>query len=152
VAIAWFALSVSNISAHGVGVECKARDAKVWVTVFFDDDTDAVDAIVVVLDGEREIAKGKTNSMGIWTFPTPKPGKYQVIVDAGMGHKTKTTVTISPKAEAPKTDAPKTAEQVNDGPSREDATRFPWTRIGIGLAVVGLVAAAFLFVRTRRPN
>ena len=148
----WFALACITLTgsgawAHGLGVECKVHAGKVWITAYYDDDTDAIDAQVLVLAGEREIAKGKTNHQGICTFAVPEPGKYQVIVDAGAGHKTKTSLTIQPESKEAKG-----PDVVSSDPSRAEATRYPWLRIGLGLGIVSLVAAAFFLVRQRRAG
>lgn len=80
--------------AHDLGVECKLREGKVQVYVYYDDDTDAVEAVVQVLEGEMEIAMGKTDAKGMWSFPVPPPGKYQVMIRGGGGHRTKANMTI----------------------------------------------------------
>jgi hypothetical protein len=83
--------------AHEIGIEIKLKESEVQVVVFFEDDTPAQQAQVTL---KNEIGKvlleGKTNDKGVWSFPTPKAGKYRLEANAGEKHQAKTTFTIPP--------------------------------------------------------
>lgn len=122
--------------AHALGAECRLRGGRVEVEAYYDDDTPAGGATVRVLDEHKEeVASGRTDAQGRWTFPAPPPGQYAVVVDAGAGHRTTRTLTIPGGA---------AAGTVSDGPPRAEFTRFPWGGLGIGL---GLIAGAVLLLR-----
>lgn len=81
--------------AHEMGIEIKLKETEVQVIVFFEDDTPAQEAKVTLKDETQKVVlMGKTNAKGVWTFVTPKPGKYTIHADAGDKHNAKTTLTI----------------------------------------------------------
>jgi hypothetical protein len=81
--------------AHEIGIEIKLKESEVQVVVFFEDDTPAQQALVTLKDEtQKVILQGKTNTKGVWSFATPKPGKYWLYADAGEKHQAKTTFTI----------------------------------------------------------
>ncbi len=139
-------LTARPAPAHALGAECKVRGDKVEVEAYYDDDTPARDAKVRVFDADNaEVAAGRTDVLGRWSFPLPRPGKYEVVVDAGAGHRCtqKITVRADPSAAA--------APVVSDGPPREEFTRFPWLNLVLGIGLIGLVGLAVfgLFRRTK---
>src|SRR5205085_2177382 len=83
--------------AHALSGQCKLVGNQVQVEAYFDDDSPAADAHVRVLDGAKgEIAKGRTDAKGGWSFARPAAGKYIVVVDAGAGHRTDIAMTVPP--------------------------------------------------------
>ncbi|HTU89684.1 MAG TPA: carboxypeptidase-like regulatory domain-containing protein [Gemmataceae bacterium] len=131
-------------AAHSVGAECTLRDGVVQVEAYFDDDTSAADARVVVRNTAGDIvAEGRTDAKGLWHFSVPSPGLYRVTVDAGAGHQTTIRLHIPPPAEQPGI-PPSVAEHIHAGPSRGEFTRFPW-----GGVILGLAAISFLFLAWR---
>ncbi len=151
--------------AHAVGVEAKLQGHRVIVETFYDDDTPAVAAKVRVIgeDGAA-VAEGKTDDKGRWSFPTPLPGKYQIAIDAGAGHRAKTTLTI-PVREAlpPTTSADReviagphpTSEPgavVSDGPTRDEMTGPQrWLMAGVGLVLIAALTALARVAVRKRP-
>lgn len=136
--------------AHNLGVECRLGAKEVVVEAFYDDDTLAEGAGVKVTDAEgREVAAGKTDGKGRWSFPRPAPGHYRVLVDAGAGHRTTQKLAVAGSAAPP--GGP--ATRVSDGPSRQDFTRFPLVKVAIGLGAIALFAVLFLLIRkpARQP-
>jgi hypothetical protein len=133
------------VSAHALGAECKIRKDRVELEAYFSDDTPAQGAKVSVEDSAKIVMiEGKTDTYGKWSFPVPKPGDYNVIVDAGDGHHVERSliVPVSP------TDAP----TQSTGPSRSEFTRTPWLRVGIGLTCIALVSmGARRIARQTRP-
>ncbi|MFO0863732.1 MAG: carboxypeptidase-like regulatory domain-containing protein [Gemmataceae bacterium] len=129
-------VSPASVFAHALGAEVKLLGSKIHVEAFFDDDTPARDTRCIVTDEKgKTIAEGKTDETGLWDFPLPPPGKYQLVVDAGEGHRTKRNIEV-PREE---TSAP---ASVSDGPSRDEFTRMPWERLALGLAAIAVVGVA----------
>src|SRR6267143_451892 len=88
-AILILVLSATDARAHGLGVGWKVRDGRIHLAAFFDDDSAPRYALVLVRNAANEtVAEGKTDVQGQWSFPTPAPGEYEVMVDAGAGHRT----------------------------------------------------------------
>lgn len=139
-------LTVSPVLAHSLGAECRLRGGRVEVEAYYDDDTPAGGATVRVLDADkREVATGRTDAQGRWTFAVPPPGAYTVIVDAGAGHRTTRKLTIPGGAAA--------AGPVSDGPPRAEFTRFPWAGLGVGVGVIaGLAALGYALARRKTPR
>src|SRR5262245_31356111 len=95
--LAWFLVLATAPSAfaHALGAECSLRGDRVEVEAYYDDDTPARDARVIVRDvAKKNVAEGRTNDKGFWSFPRPEPGRYRVTVDAGAGHRTTVTITV----------------------------------------------------------
>lgn len=136
--------SAKPASAHALGAECKIRGERVEVEAYYDDNTPASKAKVQVLDSRKNrIADGRMDQHGKWSFPLPEPGRYQVVIDAGAGHKTKLDLTI-PSAGAEE------GATISEGPSRREFTRFPLMKVGLGLAILGCFSLAIWWLRSRR--
>jgi nickel transport protein len=136
-----------SASAHALGAECRLKGDKVHVEAYFEDDTPAQQAAVRVLDAEEhEIVKGQTDVKGFWSFDAPPPGRYQVIIDAGAGHRVVQKLTISERGIAGQTSQAPPA-QVGDAPSREEFTSFPWLKVLLGVGTIAVLAAAFMLSR-----
>ncbi len=137
----------ARAGAHGVGVDCKVEGDQVQLEAYFDDDTPVAKARVrVVNTDDKIIAEGQTDDAGKWSFPRPAPGKYEVVVDAGAGHRRRTAITI-PDPSAPT----ETPVRVSEGPSREEATRVPWLGILVGLLLIAVVGGLLQRVRQGPP-
>ncbi|HTU20668.1 MAG TPA: carboxypeptidase-like regulatory domain-containing protein [Gemmataceae bacterium] len=127
------------VEAHALGAECTLHGDSVRLEAYFDDDTAAADARVVVRDEARNIvAEGRTDSKGVWSFAAPPPGPYRVTVDAGAGHQTTIPLRIPSKTEQMRT-VPSAAELAHEGPTRVEFTRFPWGGVALGLTVIVLL-------------
>ncbi len=81
--------------AHRLGADCKVTGKQVEVEAFFDDGAAARGARVTVRDATNKIvAEGRTDAKGRWTSAIALPGRYQVEVNAGEGHRTTAYFTI----------------------------------------------------------
>jgi hypothetical protein len=108
VAAAGVLLAPGRAAAHALHADVTVG-AEIKVLAYFDDDTPAEFAEVVVTDADgAEVVKGKTDERGLWTFPKPKPGAY-VLVAKSVGH------TAQVKFAVP---APRAAEPGGDGETR----------------------------------
>jgi hypothetical protein len=147
--------------AHDLGATCRLRGDLLEVEAYFDDDTVARGAKVQLLDpGKKVIAQGKTDVRGLWSCPRPDPGVYQVTVNAGAGHVTRTRVTIpapgeqTSSAESGKEPParPKAVDGdvVSEGPSRDEFVRFPWVGLLIGLGVIAAAGLGLWLLINRR--
>jgi hypothetical protein len=136
--------------AHAIGVTCTIRGDKVEVEAFYDDDMPAHKAKVQVVNAKEEvIANGIADKDGIWSFVTPTPGTYEIRVDAGAGHRAKKTLHI-PGMPTTEEETPIPTEPE---PTREQMTRTPWWRIGLGLLIIVVgSAAAFGVMQWRAAN
>ena len=126
-------VAAAPVSAHAISAECQIRKDRVELEAYFNDDTPARHAKVVVTNSDQKaFAEGMTDDYGRWSFPTPRAGRYAVTVDAGDGHRVVVSLTV------PAT--PGDAMAAGDGPSREEFTRTPWLGVGLGLLVIALAA------------
>ncbi|MBY0456565.1 MAG: carboxypeptidase-like regulatory domain-containing protein [Gemmataceae bacterium] len=117
----------------------EVRPDLVRVDVYFDGDLPAERATARVTDaGGAEVAAGVTDDRGVWTFPTPAPGKYTLTAELA-GHKT--TVRFEVAAPAP-------AGAGDEGPAvfggRRDKT------LGLVTGVAGLLGVSAVFWARRR--
>jgi nickel transport protein len=140
--------------AHAMALEAKLKGDKVVITVFYDDDTPADNAKMIVEDESNAvIAEGKTDDKGMWTFATPKPGRYLVKADAGAGHAAKTTVVIPAGMPEPaSTDTSGREIAVSEGANRDSFTGSDkWRNAGIGSgAIVSIGVLGWFFLRRKR--
>ncbi|HEV3144067.1 MAG TPA: carboxypeptidase-like regulatory domain-containing protein [Gemmataceae bacterium] len=146
--VAFAAAIVPRAGAHSLGAECRLRNNQVELEAFYGDDTPARHANVEVRNTAGDmIAEGKTDNDGRWSFPLPAAGDYQVVVDAGMGHRTTVALTISQEQLA-------TGQGGIAGSIRNQFTRTPWLRIAMGLAIVALLGLVFQMWlrRSREPQ
>lgn len=136
-------VGVGSVQAHDLGFDCTRKGATLEVFAYFDDGSPAQKARVrLVLEGEKETeqAAGWTDAKGRWTLPTPPPGTYAMIVEAGAGHRARQTVLIREIVE--KSENPR---RVSAGPTREEFTAFPWLKVGLGLGILALLALVFVW-------
>jgi hypothetical protein len=171
VLVAGFALAFAPAwaFAHAVGVSCAIRGDQIEVEAYFDDDSPAVKAKVQVVNANMEIvASGVTDEKGAWNFPRPAPGKYEVRLDAGAGHRAKKTIEVpiaTPiecaigtlqgtglrvRDTAPAASAGQTT--IGAGPTRTEFTRMPWENILIGFGIIGGLSGTFLLVSMLRKT
>src|SRR5207302_841525 len=86
VAVAVVVLAPARASAHDLRAKVTVGGDTVRVEVGFDDDTPAEKATVTVTDATgAEVAAGKTDGRGVWSFPRPAPGRYTLKATA-IGH------------------------------------------------------------------
>jgi nickel transport protein len=115
---------VSQASAHDLDAAYKIRDGRVELEVYFDDNTPARNANVIVRDSSGNIiAQGKTDHEGRWSFPVPGRENYEIVVDTGDGHR---KVIESTRG--------------SDHPSRAEFTRTPWVKMILGFLLIALAA------------
>jgi hypothetical protein len=159
--------------AHDLGASVKLAGGRVEVKAYFDDGTVARAAKTVVRDqGNDIIFEGATDGKGIWTFPIPKAGKYELEVNAGAGHLARVPFTIPKQSPANVSQQPgqpggnkdltKGEKEnpspggppvvVSQGPTEEEFTRFPWLKVGVGVGVIGLVCLALLVALRQGRN
>lgn len=126
-------LPVAAARAHDLGAEARLVAGHVLIEAYFDDDTPARDAKVTVTNADKQqIADGRTDSAGRWSFPAPGPGRYTATIDAGDGHKTIVAVTIPAQRD--------TTAIVSDGPPRSEFTKPRWIGLGVGMLLIAVTA------------
>ena len=123
-------------------------------SAYYDDDSPAQKAKVDVVDAkDAVIVTGITDHKGQWSFATPPPGKYEVRVDGGAGHRAKRSLTIPGPMSAEATSAPVAEVTISEGANRAEFTGIPWLKIAIGLVVIGSCTGVFLLVSFfRKPE
>jgi hypothetical protein len=146
-------LAAGPLRAHALHVECKLHGDRVTVEAFFSDNTPARDAAVTVRDrAGAEVAAGRTDDNGVWSFARPAAGKYEVIANAGAGHRDQKTMTIPTDTALHALSPPPEELIVTAGPTRDELTRFPWLRVALGLATIAVLAAVLTIALRRRPQ
>src|SRR5262245_21936805 len=125
--------------ADALYAEARLRGDMVTVAVFGADDAPARGVAVAVHDkAGREVAAGRTDERGEWSFPRPAAGKYEL--SAGDDRSTRVPMTV-PTDTALKTLSPAADELViTAGPTRAERTRYPWLRVALAVATVGGLA------------
>ena len=137
--LAWL-LCPGLACAHALVAECTLKGGTVEVVAFYDDDSPAAEAVVKLLDGQKQVvARGRTDARGRWSLPAPAPGEYEVVVDAGAGHRAAERVTVpGAAAQAP--------VRISEGPGQHERASGQWVKLLIGLLVIGGLGGAFLLV------
>jgi len=133
--------------AHDLGVECKQKSgtAEIVIEVYYDDDSPAIGAKVEVFDmSNKPVGSGKTDGNGFWHFLAPAPGLYHVKADAGAGHLAHDKITVR-DWQTEEIDSPESS--IQSGAPREERTRFPWLKFGIGVGTIFLFSLAFRAAR-----
>ncbi|MFO0936846.1 MAG: carboxypeptidase-like regulatory domain-containing protein [Gemmataceae bacterium] len=103
--------------AHAVVVKASQRGLLVRVEVRFDTEDPAEDAeVFIVASDGRVVTQGKTDRLGQFTFPTPKSGSYEIIADAGSGHRAtaKLAIVLNRTETESVPDKPKTGSTVTN--------------------------------------
>lgn len=140
---------------HAMHAEARLKGERVSIEAFYSDDTPAQNAKVVVTNKQGvEVASGKTDEKGVWTFDRPKPGSYEATVDDGEGHRTKIPIAIpsDPRYTNPPPGPDDGGVVVSAGPTRAEVTKMPWLRIVLGLGAIAAVGGAlWLAVRKVDP-
>jgi nickel transport protein len=142
-------LVTSPAMAHGLNVSLEsdapgAPGGQVSVVAYFDDDTPAQAAKVVVTENDgTPVVQGSADERGRWAFARPAPGRYRIVVDAAGGHRVHANLVIPAEA---------SASAGIDTPSRAEFTRFPWIGIGAGVGLLAFLAGVSWFVRRRRTE
>ena len=121
-------------AAHDLRAVVMIDATTVRVEAGFDDDTPAGNARVTVTDtAGAEIAAGTLDERGTWSFPTPGPGDYRVVVES-IGHRDEVPVPI------------------RAGPTA--ATYAGWRldrSLGLAIGLGLLLGGTLVFVYFRRP-
>src|SRR5262245_58550464 len=134
--------------AHGLDADWKQVGEKILVEAFFDTGQAVREARVQIVDDDKKvIASGVTDAAGKCTLRAPNPGKYQLIVDAGAGHRKERSITVvgtlpPPESEPPVIAADDAAPR-SDSSSRAERTGLPWDRIAIGCGVIALLGGVW---------
>jgi nickel transport protein len=118
----------SSAFAHRLIVDPRVVGGQIRVEAFYEDDTPAQEAKILIRLGDQVIAEGRTDEKGVWTCPLPKPGAYTVRAVSGGHAATRTLTVLEPEqaAAAPPSD--------DDRGSR---TGTQWARLAAGLAIIG---------------
>jgi hypothetical protein len=124
--------------SHNLSATVKIDANQVRVKALFDDGSVAPDARVVVRGQDSAVVfRGTTDSDGLCLMPVPRPGRYQLEVNAGGGHLADIHFTIHAAGTG-------SVPLESNAPQEEEFTRFPWVKSGVGVGVIGLISLALL--------
>jgi nickel transport protein len=122
--------------AHDVHLKPTIVGDRVRVEAFFEDDSPAAQAKVVVRLGDVIVAEGETDAEGVWSFPAPPVGTYAITLDARDGHVK--TVPLLLTSTAP------------PDQSRAVMTSTPWLKLSLGVAGLLLLSTVSWWRLRRR--
>jgi hypothetical protein len=143
-------LSASPLFAHKLLLDCRLRDDRLRVEAFYDDDTPAQQAKIVVENLEKQvIAEGLTDEKGTWNCPVPVSGEYTVRAES-VGHTARETLSVRQST----VDNPSSIERKTapEPASHEEKISMPWLKLAIGIALIAGVGALFWFARRVTPE
>ncbi|MCI0704610.1 MAG: hypothetical protein L0241_26435 [Planctomycetia bacterium] len=125
----------ARASAHDMKAVVTVAQDHVKVVAYFEDDFPAEFATAQVTDSNgNEIASGKTDETGLWTFVRPAPGEYTLVAKS-MGHTARVKFAVAGDPE----------------PTTFTGWRLNKT-LGVSIGVVGLLgfSVAYWWFRLRR--
>ncbi|MGL6075567.1 MAG: carboxypeptidase-like regulatory domain-containing protein [Fimbriiglobus sp.] len=125
-AVTFFVILNSGL-AHDVIFKTTIVAERVRLEAFFEDDSPAAQAKVIVRQADVIVAEGETDAEGIWVLPVLPAGNYVITLDARDGHVK--TVPLLLAGEVP----------VNT--SRAEMTSTPWLKLSLGVGGLLLVSA-----------
>ncbi|MCO5166384.1 MAG: hypothetical protein M9894_08470 [Planctomycetes bacterium] len=135
--------------AHRLNVEARLEAGRVVVEVYFSDGTVPVGAEVVASREGVEVARGRTDAAGLWTFAPPGAGRYALAVTEPGLHRGRAAVDVR-AADLPAVEAGPPAPEAAPPPTRRDGT--DWVGLAAGLAIITLLALGLgRLQRARRP-
>jgi hypothetical protein len=121
-------VGAATAEAHGLYVHTELRGNQLRIEAWFDDDTPAEKARVKIVSGTTVIREGVTDEKGLWLTESLSPGKYQIQVDAGAGHRRDTEFNMTEK------DVSGTA-----GPTKIEVKEQQWIGVLAGLLIITLL-------------
>lgn len=145
------ALAPGPAYAHRLLAEAVLEGDEVVVETFFGDGAPATDAELTARRGEEVAWRGLTDAQGRARFRPPAPGRYVIEVREPGLHRATVEIDVPerPSATAPLDSSaalePSVAADAPPGPSPPAPPRVargvPWDRLGLGLLVIGALAA-----------
>ncbi|MCE9529871.1 MAG: hypothetical protein K8T89_01825 [Planctomycetes bacterium] len=133
-------ITAAPAHAHRMMLEVKLKDQRLRVEAFYDDDTPAQLAKILVENAQKDIVvQGVTDEKGVWNCLIPASGEYTIRAEARDGHFAKERLTIPP-----------TGTEISPAlvpPSREETTQTPWLKMAIGLGLITLLFTTLWFFR-----
>ncbi|AJF05703.1 hypothetical protein [Geoalkalibacter subterraneus] len=88
--IVLFTLQAGTALAHKVNIFAYIEGVTVYTESYFPDGRAVEDGKITVVDSNEEaLLEGRTNKEGLFSFAIPKKEDLVIILDAGMGHKTR---------------------------------------------------------------
>jgi hypothetical protein len=143
----WIAAALAVLTpipawAHALRADYSIKDGTIQLEAYFDDDSPARNAQVLLQDdNQKTLTEGNTDAMGVCSLPTPPPGRYFLIVDAGMGHRYKQPIVIADEKVAQKTSVSATEN------TRKEHTGFPFFKVSLGFGIIFLASLTYLIAK-----
>lgn len=157
VALAALLVLAGPALAHRLNVEARWEAGRVVVEVYFSDGTTPAGAEVIASRDGVEVARGRTDAAGLWTFAPPGAGRYALAVTEPGLHRGRAVVDVPPTGAptgaptvtptGPATGAPPPPAAA---PPERDGT--DWAGLALGLAIIAALGLGLgLLQRARRP-
>jgi nickel transport protein len=131
--------------AHRLMADFKIVGDQLRVEAFYQDDTPAQKAKVIVRSGDVIVAQGQTDEKGVWTCAKPAAGSYTVRVESA-GHAATETLVIA-ESEDGANSSNAVGSDESGSMDRSTRTRTPWRNLTLGLGLVGGACAVWLVTR-----
>ncbi len=84
------ALTAGTAFAHKINIFAYVEDGTVYTESYFHDGRPVEKGkITVMAEGKQKLLEGKTDKQGLFSFAVPRVDDLTIILDSGMGHKTR---------------------------------------------------------------
>ncbi|MBX3468366.1 MAG: hypothetical protein KF878_15955 [Planctomycetes bacterium] len=134
--------------AHRLNVAARWEAGRVVVEVYFSDGTTPAGAEVIASHDGVEVARGRTDAAGLWTFTPPGAGRYALAVTEPGLHRGRAVVEVP--ATVPATAPTDAAPAAAAAPPEREGT--DWVGLALGLAIIAALGLGLgLLQRARRP-
>jgi hypothetical protein len=133
-------LAPTSSWAHALRADYSIKDGVIHLEAYFDDDSPARNAQVLLRDNdEKTLTESSTDARGLCSLPTPPPGRYFLIVDAGMGHRHKQPIIIASEKQTTSVAATEN--------TRKEHTAFPYFKVSLGFGIIFLASLTYLIAK-----
>jgi len=139
---------------------CVLRGEQIVVEAFYiefrDDLSPAQNAKVrVENDSKQVVAEGRTDERGVWTFAKPAPGRYRLFIH-DVSHTAEKFFSISEDGKELTVHESNFFDPDRDSrpipTTKDEANRFPYIRVGLGLGIITLLAGLIWLMLHRRKE
>ena len=140
-------LATQAALAHNLMTDPRMVGGRLRVEVFYDDDTPAQGAQVIVRSGDETVAEGRTDEKGVWVWEKPLPGAYTVHGQS-LGHASRPETVEIAESDISRT----TTDAARESAARAARTGTPWRNLALGLGLIGAVVVLGRLRRRTAPR
>jgi hypothetical protein len=156
------ALLAGAAHAHRLYAEVRLEAGEIVLELVFGDGVTPEGAEVVVLEGDREVGRGRTDAQGVFRFRPPRAGLYRLRArEAGL-HEASAEIRVDDVPDSAGLTAPVSTAGESTTPVRSrtktDAVApsppaagagLPWKGVVLGLVIIAILAGALHLVQRR---